>query len=57
MPVLERFQALRIEAADALAHGLTIKTDPGCNRRGALAALARQMIWARCTLWAGAVWE
>jgi hypothetical protein len=37
--VLEGFQSFRIETADALAHGLTIKTDPGCNRRGALAAL------------------
>jgi hypothetical protein len=32
MSVLERFQTLGIEATDALAHGLAIKTDPGCNR-------------------------
>jgi len=38
MPVLERLQAFRIEAADALAHGLAIKADPGCNGRCTLAA-------------------
>ncbi len=38
MPVLEGFQTFCIETADALAHGLAIKADPGCNRRGSLAA-------------------
>ena len=38
VPVLERLQSFHIEAVDALAHGLAIKTDPGGNRRGALAA-------------------
>ena len=31
--VLEGFQSFRIEAADALAHGLAIKADPGGNRQ------------------------
>jgi len=38
VPVLQRFQPFSIEAADALAHGLAIKADPGCNSRRALAA-------------------
>jgi hypothetical protein len=37
MSILERFQPFRIEAADALAHGLAIKTHANCNRRGTLA--------------------
>src|SRR5215213_6100291 len=38
MPVLEGFQSFRIETVDAFAYGLTIKTDTGGNRQGALAA-------------------
>jgi hypothetical protein len=37
-PILEGFHAFRIEAADALAHGLAIKANPACNCGGALAA-------------------
>jgi hypothetical protein len=37
VPVLERFHSFSIEAADALAYGLTIKANPGCNRRCTLA--------------------
>jgi hypothetical protein len=31
MPVLEGFQSFRIETADALAHGLTIKAHASCD--------------------------
>jgi hypothetical protein len=56
-PILEGFQAFRIEATDALAHGLAIQADLRAMADALSPQWARKRIWARCTLWAGAVRE